>query len=284
MRSFVPAFISFILLASSCNNPSSTDTTLEKQDSVSKISTATLKKDTATAAEILLKKQVPVLCYHHIRSLRPGESRRLLGYIVPEKNFKDQMKMLSDSGYHTITPDEYYNYLVFGDALPSKPVMITFDDTDEEQYTVGAAELEKYGFKGVYFIMTISIGRPRYMNSEQLKDLAQKGHVIAAHTWDHHNVKQYKEADWDLQFLKPKQKLEALVGKPVTYFAYPFGLWNEAAIPELKKRGYKAAFQLSASKRDSLNPLFSLRRMIVPGDWEIGTLQKWIRINFPNAD
>ena len=30
--------------------------------------------------------------------------------------------------------------------------MFTFDDTDAEQYTIGAAELNKYGFKGTFFI------------------------------------------------------------------------------------------------------------------------------------
>ena len=55
--------------------------------------------------------------------------------------------------------------------------MITFDDTDEEQYSIGAAEMNKYGFKGVYFIMTISIGKPRYMSREQLKQLSDEGHV-----------------------------------------------------------------------------------------------------------
>jgi hypothetical protein len=39
--------------------------------------------------------------------------------------------------------------------------------------------------------------------------------------------------------LKPKSKIEEIVGKPVTNFAYPFGLWNSAAIPELKQSGYK---------------------------------------------
>jgi hypothetical protein len=32
--------------------------------------------------------------------------------------------------------------------------MITFDDT-VEQYTIGAAEMEKHGFKGVFFVMTV---------------------------------------------------------------------------------------------------------------------------------
>lgn len=239
--------------------------------------------DTNSAQQILQKKQVPVLCYHNIRSLRPGESQRMLEYYVPVDRFKEQIKMLADSGYHTITPDEYYNYLLFNKELPAKPVMITFDDTDEEQYSIGAAELNKYGFKGVYFIMTISIGRPRYMTREQIRSLSDSGHIIASHTWDHHNVKGYGDADWDVQFLKTKQKLEDITGKPVAHFAYPFGVWKPEAIPQLKTRGYKTAFQLSANKRDSLNPEFTLRRMIVPGSWDIKKVQQWMRINFPTS-
>lgn len=80
------------------------------------------------------------------------------------------------------------------------------------------------------------------MNAEQLKALSDKGHVIACHTTDHHNVKKYSGEDWDFQLAKPKNKLESIIGKPVAYFAYPFGEWNEAAIPELKNAIIKALF------------------------------------------
>lgn len=234
----------------------------------------------ADAPTILARQEVPILCYHHIHEWKPGEKSSMKTYIVPPATFRDQIKMLADSGYHTITPEQYNNYLLFGAPLPEKPVMITFDDTDGEQFTIGAAELNKYGFKGVFFIMTIAIGKPRYMSAEELKKLSDDGHVIGAHTWDHHSVKGYQGDDWDIQFKKPKEKLEAITGKPVEYFAYPFGLWNEAAIPELQKRGYKAAFQLAA-KRDTTDPLFTLRRMLVPGTWNGAAMQKWMRYNFP---
>jgi peptidoglycan/xylan/chitin deacetylase (PgdA/CDA1 family) len=279
MKSCTAAFILLFVL-NSCISESSSKPTVKKDTHSKTPKKEASPKVIADAATIMSRKQVPVLCYHHIRSLRPGESSRMYGYNVPVATFQQQIKTLADSGYHTITPDQYYDYLTTGEPLPTKPIMITFDDTDEEQYTIGAAELNKYGFKGVYFIMTISIGRPRYMSKEQLKELSDSGHVIAAHTWDHHNVKEYGEQDWDKQFATPKQKLEAITGKEVSYFAYPFGVWKPEAIPELKKRGYKGAFQLSMNKRDSLDPLFTLRRMIVPGNWDIGTMQKWMKINF----
>jgi len=216
-------------------------------------------KPVADVATILAKKEVPVLCYHHI-----GD--RISEYEVTPASFANQIKALADSGYKTILPDDLYEYLVHGASLPAKPVMITFDDNDKEQYTIGATELNKYGFKGVYFIMTISINRGRYMSEAQLKELSDSGHVIAAHTWDHHRVDRYEPPTWDTQLVKPQKRLEAITGKPVKYFAYPFGLWNKEAIPVLKEHGYKLAFILS-TKRDSTEPLYTIRRMIVPGQW-----------------
>jgi peptidoglycan/xylan/chitin deacetylase (PgdA/CDA1 family) len=60
--------------------------------------------------------------------------------------------------------------------------MITFDDTRGEQFSIGANEMDKYGFKGVFFVMTVSINRPNYLTKDQIKKLSNTGHVIAAHT------------------------------------------------------------------------------------------------------
>jgi peptidoglycan/xylan/chitin deacetylase (PgdA/CDA1 family) len=236
-------------------------------------------KVAADATAILARTQVPILCYHRLREWKPNEKESMKAYIVPVNNFRAQIKMLADSGYTSITPGEYYDYLLYGAALPAKPVMITFDDTSEEHYTIAATEMKKYGFKGVFFIMTVSIGRPGYMSKEQIKSLSDEGHVIACHTYDHHNVRKYEGDDWDAQMLKPKDKLASIIGKDIEYFAYPFGEWKPEAIPELKKRGYKAAFQL-VGKRDNQDPLYTLRRMIVPGGWDGQKMDKWMKTNF----
>lgn len=231
------------------------------------------------AASVMARKEVPILCYHQVREWRDTDSKTAQNYIVPVQTFRDQMKMLADSGYHTILPDQLYAYLTSGAPLPSKPIMLTFDDTDLEQFTVATPEMNKYGFKGVFFVMTVSLGRPHYMSKAQVKELADAGHSIGSHTWDHHNVKQYQGQDWVTQVEKPSKQLEAITGKPVSYFAYPFGLWNSQAIPQLKQRGIIAAFQLSG-KRDLSDPLHTIRRIIVPGAWKPATLSSWIKKSF----
>ncbi|MVN22942.1 polysaccharide deacetylase family protein [Mucilaginibacter sp. HMF7410] len=233
----------------------------------------------APATVVLGRKQIPILCYHQIRNWKPTDSKTSKDYIVQESDFREQMKMLADSGYHTILPDQLYQYLNTGAALPTKPIMLTFDDTNLPQYTLAAPEMKKYGFKGVFFIMTVSLGRPHYMSKAQVKELSDAGHVIGSHTWDHHNFKKYQGQDWVTQIEKPTKTLETITGKSIKYFAYPFGLWNEQGIPELKKRGFIAAFQLS-EKRDSIEPLFTIRRLLASGYWSAHTLSNNIKHSF----
>ncbi len=269
--------IGFFLLASCQSKPDP----LKKDTDLIQIQ---VKKDApekkeASLSQMLSKPEVPILCYHRIRTILASDGSNMKTYSVTPAAFAEQMKTLSDNGYHTILPDQLNDYLVHDGKLPSKPVMITFDDTREEQFSIGAAEMKKYGFKGVFFIMTISINRPGYMTKEQIKNLSTDGNAIGAHSWDHHMVTKYVGDDWNIQLRKPKKKLEEIIGKPVNYFAYPDGIWNSAAIPEIKKSGYQLAFILS-TKRDSTAPLYTLRRIIVAGTWSVSGFQKAMQSSF----
>lgn len=231
------------------------------------------------AATIIARTEVPILCYHQIRSYKPTDGKVGRTYIVPEIAFEQQMKSLADSGYHSVLPDDVHDYLTTGKALPSKPVMITFDDTRLDQYTAALPALNKYGFKGAFFIMTVSLGRPGYMCKEQVKSLSDAGHTVGSHTWDHKNIKTFTEEDWAIQITKPSKQIENITGKKVEYFAYPFGLWNKEAIAKLKEHGFKSVFQLAA-KRDDKDPLYSVRRIIVPGEWSGSTLLRCMKNSF----
>ena len=60
----------------------------------------------ANAATILARKQVPILCYHQIRDWREKDSKSARDYIIPVNTFKAHVKMLADSGYNSILPDQ----------------------------------------------------------------------------------------------------------------------------------------------------------------------------------
>lgn len=280
MKLFLNLAAGLMLLASACTNSGQSKTTSTSVNSDKDIVEAndTPEKE-ATAAEILSRKEVPVLCYHQIRDWKASDSKRAHDDIIPPANFKQHIKMLADSGYHTILPDQLYDYLNYGTKLPEKPIIISFDDTDLDQFTVAAPELKKYGFKGVFFIMTVSIGRPRYMSKAQIKTLSNEGHVIASHTWNHKNFTEFTDEDWEIQLDKPTKTLETITGKKVEYFAYPYGVWKPETLHKLKEHGFKAAFILS-TKRDETNPLFTIRRIIDPGRYTAKNLYQSINKSF----
>ncbi|MEO7215228.1 polysaccharide deacetylase family protein [Mucilaginibacter sp.] len=292
----------FVFGMVSCQSkPSSTDkkandtvatTQTSSPDVVAKLATGPVDN-----AAVMARKQVPIVCYHQIRDWKATDSKGAKDYIVQIAAFKEHIKMLADSGYHTILPNQLYNYLTTGAALPKKPIMLTFDDTDLDQFTIAAPELKKYGFKAVYFVMTVSIGRPHYMTADMVKKLSDDGNVIASHTWDHHRVDKYTHNgilvikgkngkitnrpvdDWVTQIDKPTKKLEEITGKEIVYFAYPFGIWKKPVLPEIQKREFKLAFQL-ADKRDPDYPLLTVRRILDSGYWSTKTFSNSVRNSF----
>jgi hypothetical protein len=146
---YFPIIAAAIILSTGCSSTAEKTASIvgSRSDSTSKEATATTVSDPAKpinideikiadAKTILERKQVPVLCYHQIRDWKTTDSKMSKDYIIPIETFKSHLKMLADSGYHTILPDEYYAYLNTGRPLPEKPIMLTFDDTEHNQYAI----------------------------------------------------------------------------------------------------------------------------------------------------
>jgi len=234
--------------------------------------TSSAKQTANTAAQIYAKQQVPVLCYHRISDGNKGD------YTVSPATFSEHMKVLADSGYHSVSPAQLYDYLVFNKTLPEKPMVITFDDSRVEHALIAAPVMEKHGFRGAFFIMTITYNKKNYMTKDQIAQLAKAGHTIGLHSWDHTMVIKYKDAaDWQKQVVEPQKKLAEIVGKPVEYWAYPNGVYDHKSAVEQSKH-FKISFSLS-TKRDSLQPLQCVRRIIVP-DCSTKSLLKSMRNSF----
>ncbi len=232
----------------------------EGKDTISIGAESVIEKSVVnSAAEILAKKEVPVLCYHRIE-----EGRNDIYSVSPDV-FASHLQILADSGYNSVLPNELYDYLVHNAALPEKPFMITFDDSRVEHFTIAAPELEKRNFRGAFFIMTVTNNKKNYLTKDEIAQLSNRGHAIGLHSYDHVMVTKYIDSTfWKQQVFDPKIKLEAMIDKPVEYWAYPNGVYNNEAAKELDKH-FKMSFILS-SKRDTVYPLQTIRRIIVPSD------------------
>ena len=70
----------------------------------------------------------------------------------------------------------------WGDEVP---VFLTFDDGELGAYTYVADELEQYGWRGHFFVTTDWIGRTGFLNTQQIRELRSRGHVIGSHSCSH---------------------------------------------------------------------------------------------------
>lgn len=115
-----------------------------------------------------MKDQV-VLMYHDIVSSNDKSSgfqnANAFQYKVEETAFEEQVK-----------------------ALQGKEVVFSFDDGGVSFLTKAAPILEKYGFKGAFFISTKYIGTPGFLTAELVKELAKRGHIIGSHSHTHPEV------------------------------------------------------------------------------------------------
>jgi peptidoglycan/xylan/chitin deacetylase (PgdA/CDA1 family) len=220
---------------------------------------------------IAARAHIPVLTYHQVRDWRPGDSPAARQLITPPGVFAAQMAALDHAGYTTISGTRLVNHLLTGAPLPAKPLLVSFDDASQGQYTNALPILRRHRFVATFFVMTVVLDKPHWLSRAQVRQLDRLGMTIGAHSWDHQPVPSYHGADWRVQLVRPARELGRLVGHRVRLFAYPYGRWTRPAFPHLRQAGYVAAFQL-ASPMDPTGPQWTIRRIMVTPTWSSATL------------
>src|SRR5215207_5033804 len=221
-----------------------------------------------TPQEILQRSTVPVLCYHQVRQQTVADSAGARPLICPPGVLEGHLRALTEAGMQPVTSNQLVDHLELGTALPDKPVMLSFDDASGGQYANALPILQQLGMPATFFVMTVVLDRPNWLSRDDVRALDAAGMTIASHTWDHHPVTKYGDKDWAVQLDKPRAQLEQIVGHDVGLFAYPYGLWNTAALPHVQAAGYRAAFQLTGQPPNPQRPLLTIQRVLVPSSWD----------------
>ncbi len=207
----------------------------------------------------------PILLYHHIADV--GYSNRY--YVTPD-DFRIQMQALRDWGYSTITPSELVNVLINGGELPSRPVVITFDDGNLDVYQNAFPIMQDLGFIGTFYIVANRLESNGYVNVEQLQQMAAAGWEIGSHSMSHADL----TADYSVvrfEVLQSRLTLEDAIGVPVKTFAYPSGLADSFVFEKVSDYGYSAGMGLGTSWEHTLGTLFYLSRIEVHGEFNLTT-------------
>jgi peptidoglycan/xylan/chitin deacetylase (PgdA/CDA1 family) len=185
--------------------------------------------------------KVPILTYHYIR-VNPDRFDRLgFALSVTPADFAAQMDWLAHNGYHPITTEMLYGYLSGTRGLPSKPIVLTFDDGYEDFYTTALPILRSHDFTAVAYIVSGFVGRPGYMTAAQVVEADRSGIEIGSHTVDHANLARTSLGGLRYEVTASKQALEKLLGHAVNSFCYPSGKFNQDVINAVAGAGYHDA-------------------------------------------
>jgi peptidoglycan/xylan/chitin deacetylase (PgdA/CDA1 family) len=209
--------------------------------------------------------RVPILMYHHIASAPAGADAIRLDLSVSPVVFTQQMDYLQSHGYQTVSLADLVNRLARGIALPAKPVVLTFDDGYDDNYSQAYPILRRHGFSGEFFLITNAVGNPDYMTWDQAIEMSRHGMSIQAHGRTHADLAVSSAGDATWQIAGSRAIIEEKIGAPVQFYCYPSGRYSAQTIDILRAKGYVAAVTTAYGATHSPSGLFELSRVRMRG-------------------
>jgi peptidoglycan/xylan/chitin deacetylase (PgdA/CDA1 family) len=209
--------------------------------------------------------RVPILMYHYIR-VNP-DPRDKLGFnlSVTPGDFTRQMDWLAGNGYHPVDLSDLRAYLLGHATLPSKPVVLTFDDGYRDMYTAAFPILRAHHFKGVAYIVSGFVNSPNNVTAEQVLEMDANGIEIGVHTVSHADLTRISAGDLHREVFDSKAWLEGLLGHPVHDFCYPSGRFNAGVIAVVQAAGFDSATTTEPGNVHSAGDRFTWTRVRVSG-------------------
>lgn len=207
--------------------------------------------------------EVPVIMYHSILKDNSASPE----FIVTPKQLEEDLKYIKDMGYTAVTVGDMIGYVYENKPLPSKPIMLTFDDGHYNNYYYAYPLMKKYDMKMVISVVgkytddfTKKDGsNPNYsyLTWEQIDEMQKSGYVeFQNHTYDLHSItkkrygcKKNKGESLDEyrnvlteDLIKLQNKMYDATNVKPTAFTYPFGGVSTASYDIIKELGFKASF------------------------------------------
>lgn len=173
---------------------------------------------------------VLVLAYHAVDDKIFG----VKDMFVTDENFEKQMAYLKAHDYHTIGFDQ----LDHAQGIKN-PVIITFDDGYEDNYTDAYPILKKFGFKATVFLIANAVGKPIYLKPNQI-EVMKDCIDFESHTLTHPHLTKLKPDQAEAEISQSKIKLEKMLHRNVNSFSYPYSDFN-SNIVDMVKKDYKYA-------------------------------------------
>lgn len=160
-------------------------------------------------------------------------------------------------------------------------VAITFDDALESFAVNAVPVLEQFNLPVTVFAVADSMGgQPvwgegyfsadeRVMTAEMLRSLP-KNVTVGSHTLTHPNLLKLRSPEAAREIGESRQRLEQMLGHPVTLFSFPFGEFDDSTVRQCFEAGYERVFTTEPELICAGHNPFVVGRVAAdPWDWPL---------------
>ena len=178
------------------------------------------------------RKRSKILYYHDICSIRFYESPDtdvIMG--TPIELFKKHIEIIKKRGYKIIQE-------ISNDNLE---VAIMFDDGYR-----GIWDNRDYFYENnicpTVFLAVDLIGKPNFLNIEEILELQNHGFKFECHSWSHKSLARLTPEILKKELGDSKDYLSKILNKDVTEICLPLGYYSDSLLQEIKKYDYKKVY------------------------------------------
>ena len=208
---------------------------------------------------------IPILMYHVIN--QPPAGAPFPGLYVAPSEFAEQMRALSDAGYHAVTMDQMLAYWRNGTPLPSgKPIVLSFDNGYQSQYTQALPVLRRLGWVGVENIQLTGLPPSQGgLSQTQVRGLLAAGWELDTQGNSHADLIKLDAEQLRFQILDTRQELQRRYHVAVNWFCYPSGHYDASVIHAVKEAGFLGSTTVVAGWANPHEDPYRLPRLRVLG-------------------
>jgi peptidoglycan/xylan/chitin deacetylase (PgdA/CDA1 family) len=208
---------------------------------------------------------VPILMYHVINPPPPGA--KFPGLYVPAGEFAAQMQALKAAGWHAVTLDQVRAYWTRGVPLgPGKPVVLTFDNGYQSQYTNALPVLKRLGWVADENIQLTGLPPSQGgLTDSQVKGLVDAGWELDTQGMSHADLITLGSSQLHNEVVTARQMLKQRYGVAVNWFCYPSGHYDANVISVVKAAGYVGSTTVVPGWASSSQDPYRLPRLRVLG-------------------
>jgi peptidoglycan/xylan/chitin deacetylase (PgdA/CDA1 family) len=208
---------------------------------------------------------VPILMYHVIAA--PPAGAPFPGLYVTPSEFAAQVQALKAAGWHAVTLDQVEAYWSKGVPLGAgKPIVLSFDNGYQSQYTQALPVLRRLGWVGDENIQLTGLPPSQGgLGQEEIRGLLAAGWELDTQGFSHADLITLDAEQLHYQVAVARQVVQQRYHVPVNWFCYPSGHYDATVIAAVKAAGYTGSTTVVPGWAHPQDDPYRLHRLRVLG-------------------